>query len=84
MPASILPFLALTNLDVPPSDIVECFALYRPHEYTPALVERNLRSKLTDVNFRHDLDQIVSSWPGGYDINTAAELVIDQLLRRIT
>lgn len=77
-------WLALTKLTVRPSDIVMCFASYRPHKYTSALAEQNLRSKLTDVNFRHDLDQLVSSWPEDYDIDTAAELVIDQLLRRIT
>jgi predicted nucleotidyltransferase component of viral defense system len=76
-------WLALTNLDVPPSDIVECFASYRPHNYTSALAEQNLRSKLTNINFRHDLDQLVTSWPADYDIDTAAEFVIDQLLRRI-
>ncbi|MHB1090153.1 MAG: nucleotidyl transferase AbiEii/AbiGii toxin family protein [Ilumatobacteraceae bacterium] len=30
-----------------------------------------------------NLDQLVISWPGDYDIDTAAELVIDQLFSRI-
>lgn len=73
-------WLALTTLDVPPADIVECFARYRPDKYTSVLAERNLRTKLTDVNFRHDLDQLVGNWPSGYNIDTAAELVIQQLI----
>lgn len=76
-------WLALTKLNVPPGDIVECFSSYRPDKYTPTLAEQNLRSKLTDINFRHDLDQLVSSWPGDYDIDTAAELIIGQLFGRI-
>lgn len=77
-------WLALTKLSVSPSDIVKCFATYRPHKYNSVLAEQNLRFKLADVNFRHDLDQLVISWPSDYDIDVAAELVIDELFRRIT
>ncbi len=77
-------WLALTELAVPPADIIECFAPYRPDKYTPVLAEQNLRAKLADVSFRHDLDQLVSTRRLGYDIDAAAELVIDQLLGRLT
>lgn len=76
-------WLALTALEVPPADIVECFTTYRPDKYTSVLAERNLRTKLTDVDFRHDLDQLVGNWPSGYNIDTAAELVIQQLISRL-
>jgi len=77
-------WLALTKLGVSPNDIVNCFATYRPRKYTSALAEQNLRSKLADANFRNDLDQLVIEWPSDYDIDSAAELIIDQLFRRIT
>lgn len=76
-------WLALTELAVPPADIIECFAPYRPDKYTAVLAEQNLRAKLADVSFRHDLDQLISTRRLGYDIDAAAELVIDQLLRQL-
>ena len=50
---------------------------------TAALAEQNLRTKLTDTGFRQDLDQLVSANTVTYDIDAAAELVIDQLLGRL-
>ena len=47
------------------------------------LAEQNLRAKLADLTFRHDLDQLVSTQRLEYDIDAAAELVITQLLERI-
>ena len=76
-------WLALTELAVPPADIIECFAPYRPDRYTAALAEQNLRAKLAAVTFRQDLDQLVSTRRLEYDIDDAAELVIDQVLRRL-
>ena len=76
-------WLALTELVVPPADIIECFAPYRPNKYTAALAEQNLLAKLTDLSFRHDLDQLISTRQLDYDIDAAAELVIDQLLRQL-
>ena len=76
-------WLALTELAVPPADIIECFAPYRPDKYRAVLAEQNLRAKLADLSFRHDLDQLVSTQRLEYDIDAAAELVITQLLERI-
>jgi len=76
-------WLALTELAVPPADIIECFAPYRPDKHTAALAEQNLRAKLADLSFRHDLDQLSSTRQFAYDIDDAGELVIDQLLRRL-
>ena len=77
-------WLALTQRAVPPADIIECFCPYRPDNYTAALAEQNLRTKLTDTDFRQDLDQLVSANTVTYDIDAAAaELVIDQLLGRL-
>lgn len=76
-------WLALTDLAIPPADIVECFAPYRPDKYTAVLAEQNLRTKLTDLGFRQDLDQLVRARRFTYDIDAAAELIITQLLGRI-
>ena len=77
-------WLALTELGVAPADIIECFEPYRPDKYTAALAEQNLRAKVIDPSFRHDLDQLVSTKRFTYDIDDAAELVIDQLLGRLS
>lgn len=76
-------WLALTELAVPPADIIECFAPYRPDRYTARLAEQNLRAKLTDLSFRQDLDQLVSTRRLEYGIDAAAELIIAQLFERI-
>ena len=62
---------------------IECFAPYRPDTYTAALAEQNLRAKLADLSFHNDLDQLITTRRTGYDIDDAAELVINQLLRRL-
>jgi len=35
-----------------------------------------LRRKLADESFRNDLQPLVANWPPGYDIDSAAELVM--------
>lgn len=76
-------WLALVQLGVPPGDIVDAFAPYRPHGYTSTLGEQNLRRKVGSIAFRSDLDQLVNRWPDDYEIATAAEFVIEQLIARI-
>ncbi len=76
-------WLALTELDVTPSDIVECFEPYRPARYTRARAEQNLAAKLASTGFRTDLDPLVTSWPDGYDIDIAGALVGDELIGRL-
>jgi len=69
-------WLALTHLGVSSAELIECFAPYRPGHYTAKIAELSLRHKLADPGFRQDLDQLVSAWPDGYDIDAAAELLI--------
>ena len=40
----------------------------------------NLSQKLQRMEFRGDLDRLTSDAPKGYDIDTAGQLIIDQLL----
>jgi predicted nucleotidyltransferase component of viral defense system len=73
-------WLALTRLHLERADIVECFAPYRPERYSARLAEQNLRAKLRDRNFLDDLRPLVAVWPEGYDVLTAAETVIRDVL----
>jgi len=72
-------WIALVSLEVPAADLIECFAPYRPKGYTRARAEQNLRAKLADLTFRNDLAPLVAAWPEGYDIDSAAELVISKV-----
>lgn len=76
-------WLALVQLRVPPGDIVDAFAPYRPDGYTSTLGEQNLRRKVGSSAFRSDLDQLVNRWPDGYEIESAAELLIEEVIGRI-
>lgn len=76
-------WLALTRLAIPPDEILTSFAPYRPEKYTGTLAIANLQLKTQDDLFRRDLDALVGRWPDGYDIDEAAALVIEHLLKRI-
>lgn len=76
-------WLALARLGVMPADLVDCFGPYRPDGYTRARAEQNLRAKLPTLAFRNDLRPLVATWPEGYDIDVAAELVITEVLARL-
>ena len=76
-------WLALTQLGVPASSIVEAFAPYRPDGYTGPRAELNLREKVSRPAFRDDIRPLVTAWPEGYDTDAAAELVIGDVLALI-
>jgi hypothetical protein len=42
--------------------------------------ELNLREKLGNDDFRDDLIDLVGTWPEGYDIDEAGELIVDEVL----
>ena len=63
--------------------IVAAFGPYRPDGFTGALAEANLRTKLDDGGFRNDLNGLVAKWPADYDLDSAADLVITELLARL-
>lgn len=76
-------WLALTELGIPPDDIVTAFAPYRPDGLTAAKAEANLWAKLNDPKFRGDIDPLIAEPPTDYSIETAAELVIRKLHARL-
>jgi predicted nucleotidyltransferase component of viral defense system len=76
-------WLALTELRLPPEDILMAFEPYRPESYTSADAIANLTAKLRRADFRKDLDPLLRTWPVSYDVETAGALVVTQLLTRI-
>jgi len=77
-------WLALTEMGTAPADILACFGPYRPDApYDSARAITNLREKLTDRAFAEDLEPLVASWPDGYDVRTAGERVISDLLMHL-
>ena len=61
------------------SEVVDCFAPYRPDGWTAERALVNLTNKLDDEGFLHDLDALVQGSPPGYSITAAraaAEMVI--------
>ena len=73
-------WLGLTRLGTTPHDLIEAFGPYRPEGITSGMAIANLSQKLQRMEFRGDLDRLTSDAPKGYDIDTAGQLIIDQLL----
>ncbi len=76
-------WLALDHLKIAPSQILSAFRPYRPENLTASKAHANLAQKLNDQSFRHDLDALVTRWPPGYEIDSAAELITSQLLNKL-
>jgi predicted nucleotidyltransferase component of viral defense system len=76
-------WLALTRLGVPATSVVKAFAPYRPDGYTKRRAELNLREKAKRPAYREDIRPLVTTWPEGYDIDAATELVIADVLALI-
>lgn len=76
-------WLAVTELGLKGEDLLAVFEPYHPKSLTAKTAEANLRDKLSDEVFRHDLDLFVADRPDGYDLDAAAELLIDLVLSRI-
>jgi predicted nucleotidyltransferase component of viral defense system len=76
-------WLALTELGLTGEDLIAAFEPYHPASLTATSAVANLRDKLADDEFRHDLDPFVVGKPVGYDLDTAAELVIAEVLAKL-
>ena len=73
-------WLGLTRLGVTPNDLITAFAPYRPDGITNKLAIENLATKLRRAEFRDDLIRLTAANPVDYNIDTAGQLIIDQLL----
>lgn len=72
-------WLALTEMGLTGAALVAAFGPYRPDGLTTATAVANLRRKLDDSEFRDDLLPLVGDWPPGYNVDTAAELVMAEV-----
>lgn len=75
-------WLALTQMGLGPEDILGSFGPYRPEGYTAALAVANLEEHVADPGFRTDLLDLTTE-SSDYDIDEAAALVTEQLLRHV-
>lgn len=76
-------WLALTELDLDPANILDAYPTYAPPELTAKRAITDLHAKLLDPSFRTDIAPLIDPWPSDYDIDTAGQLVTDLLLSRI-
>lgn len=76
-------WLALTELELDPAEIVRSFDPYRPDGYTAERARRGLIEHLADPGFRSDLIPLLRGEAEGYDIDAAGILVREELLSRI-
>lgn len=76
-------WLALTELKLPPADILAAYPVYAPAGLTARRSEADLRRKLDEADFRDDLRPLIDPWPDDYDLDKAGELVIKELLSQI-
>lgn len=75
-------WLALTQMHLDPDGILACFVPYRPDGYTAASAVANLEEHLGHKGFRGDLALLVAG-DTGFDVDEAAKLVTERLLRRL-
>lgn len=76
-------WLALTDLRLDPAEILAAFGPYRPDGLTAKQSTANLQRMLADPTFRNDLAPLLNNAPTAYDVDAAADLVIDRLLDRL-
>jgi len=76
-------WLALTQMELDPDTILDAFSSYRPEGMTARTAITNLEEKVSDHQFRTDLDMLLTTPPPGYSIDQAATVVTDTLLSRL-
>ena len=76
-------WLGLTQLGLTGDDLINSFGPYRPDGLTSDLAIANLTAKLDRPEFRNDLDLLTTQTPSDYDIDDAADLVIDAVLQHL-
>ena len=76
-------WLALTELNLDPDDILDAYPTYAPPGLTAKRAIADLEAKVLNPSFRTDIAPLIDPWPSDYDIDPAARMVIDLLLSRI-
>jgi hypothetical protein len=75
-------WLALTDpsLDLTGQQLLAVFDPYRPDALTAEATINNLHDHLKHADFRADTNNLIAGGPAGYDIDVAAQLIIDEVL----
>jgi predicted nucleotidyltransferase component of viral defense system len=76
-------WLAFTQTDLNPEQVLGAFDPYRPVGYTSKSAIANLELKLADYDFRHDLDELSAQPPIPYDPDLAGKLIAESLLSKV-
>lgn len=76
-------WLALTELNLDPGDILETYPAYAPPGLTSKRAIADLQTKILDSAFRTDIAPLIDPWPSDYDIDTAGRMVIELLLSHL-
>ncbi|MCY4665317.1 MAG: nucleotidyl transferase AbiEii/AbiGii toxin family protein [Acidimicrobiaceae bacterium] len=78
-------WLTVQQAGASPTEIAECFGLYRPDGWTMTRAVGNLEAKLGDQEFTADIQRLVLDWPEGYTVEAAgktARAVLDEIDRQ--
>ena len=76
-------WLLTTEVGVDTALVLNAFSAYRPNGYTGKLAIENLESKLRNAGFISDISNLISSKIDNYNIDEAAEIVINEYLKNI-
>ena len=75
-------WLALTQLQVDPNEILAAFVAYRPDNYTGTLAIETLVAHIANPSFRADAENMALAVTD-YNVDDAAELIVRSLLRHL-
>ena len=79
-------WLALTDpsLDLTGQQLLAAFDPYRPEGLTAKAAINTLHDHLRHANFRADTNNLIVDGPTGYDIDVAAQLIINEVLSHLS
>ncbi|MEZ5239187.1 MAG: nucleotidyl transferase AbiEii/AbiGii toxin family protein [Microthrixaceae bacterium] len=73
-------WVALDVLEVDPSEVLACFATYRPESYTHRRARQRLRAHMSDEAFRSELEGLLLQAFGSVDAAAVASRIERELL----
>lgn len=68
------------SLDLSGQQLLATFEPYRPEGLTAKAAINTLHDHLRHADFRADTNNLVAGGPSGYDIDVAAQLIINDVL----
>lgn len=76
-------WLALEIVGVSPDCVLEAYAAYAPENVTVKMFLDNIAQKLEDEQFRSDMKNLSRREAPVFDVDDAARVVVDRLIRRL-